>query len=452
MPTISPHVADVLDRRFEHGSILERQESRLRLHDQAAKQIFTTADAEKRGLSNQEDRDLKVLTERIKEIKERVEELRDEDRREHAAAAVRKAQWSVSGDAGTYRKGDPTSPSWFADRARAVRGDSQAASRLHRGAQESMVDMAAAPELRAMNTSPGSGGEFAPPAWLVSDYIALARAGRPVADSVNNKPLPSGVSSVNIPDVLTGTTTAQQSIQNTAVSNTDPATGAVSDGVHTIAGFVVISQQDIDQTPINFDEVILSDLAADYSKQLDSAVIAKMVSAGTATTYTDASPSTVKVNQRVAAAITSIHRQRHAPPTHIAMSPERWSNFTTYTDSAGRPLIVPSAAGPMNAFGSSGSPTSEGNAGGLQGLTVAVDAEIPVNLGAGNNQDEMMIYRADDTWLFESMPTAEAMPQTYGNQLSVLCRFYRYYACLVRYGTSIAVITGSGMIPPPLGS
>ncbi len=78
-------------------------------------------------------------------------------------------------------------------------------------------------------------------------------------------------------------------------------------------------------------------------------------------------------------------------------------------------------------------------------LPVSVDAGIPTNGGVGTNQDEILVLRGDDCWLYESAPHADVMPQTYRNQLSVLCRFYSYWTLLVRYGKSIAVISGAGL-------
>lgn len=289
----------------------------------------------------------------------------------------------------------------------------------------------------------------------VSDFIAAARPGRPVANSLSAKPLPAGAASINVPAVTAGSTVAEQTTQNTAASNTDPTTGAVVDAVHTAAGYVIVSQQSMDQTPINFDEVILGDLAAAYSEDVDVAVIAKLagLSDVNLVSYTDASPTTAKVNQRVAAAMIAVSRNRHAPASHVACSPERWGNFTSYTDSAGRPLIVPSAAGgSMNGIGSSTAVTAEGVAGTLQGLAVVIDASLPTNLGAGTNQDEILVYRADDIWLYESDLHVDVMPQTYGQNLSVLLRAYRYWSLICRYGKAIAVISGTGMIPPALGT
>jgi HK97 family phage major capsid protein len=434
-------------------------EERNALHDEQ-RALFTAADAEKRGLNPTEQTKYDELATRKKakdeelgECRERIVELEDEEARDKAAAAVRKTQ------VGAVREAEPTvyrqngRESYWRDLFHARQNhDRDAIDRLARNNKIRQVDA----EERALNTTPGTGGDFAPPLWMIDKFVALARPGRPLADLVNTMPLPSGVSSINMPRVASGSSTALQSTQNTAVSNTDPTTSAVTAPVQTIAGFVVISQQDIDQTPINFDDVILQDLAASYSAGIDAAVITALVAASTnIVTYTDASPTTAKVNQEVGQAIAQVHATRFMPPEVIVMTPQRWGHFNTYTDGNGRPLVVPNPLyNPMNAFGSVETPVaSQGVAGTLQGVPVVVDPNIPGNLGGGNNQDEILVLRASDSYLFESEPVAEAMPQTYGNQLSVLCRFYRYYAFTAqRYPKGIAVISGTGMIPPAYGS
>ncbi len=84
---------------------------------------------------------------------------------------------------------------------------------------------------------------MAPPAWLESEFVALARAARVTADRLTKRPLPSGVSSVNIPKVTGGTATSVQTTQNTTVAAVDPTTSALSSGITTIAGKVVVSLQ-----------------------------------------------------------------------------------------------------------------------------------------------------------------------------------------------------------------
>lgn len=153
----------------------------------------------------------------IAEIDVRIAELVDEETRSAAAAETRRltgggSGWSVTGGGETYHRGN-TSASFFKDLIYAQRGDADAADRLRRNNSEVGLESRALGNTGAVG---GSGGEFAPPAWLVDDFVRLARAGRVTADLFHREDLPAGVSSVNLPRVATGTTTAAQTTQNTA--------------------------------------------------------------------------------------------------------------------------------------------------------------------------------------------------------------------------------------------
>jgi len=136
------------------------------------------------------------------------------------AAAGESGTWSVGGESATYR---PGGSSFFADLIHARRGDRNAADRLARNNSERGLESRA---LGNTNATGGSGGEFAPPAWLVDEFVNLARPARVTADLFHKEPLPLGVSSINIPRISGGTTTAVQTTQNTTVAATDITTAA----------------------------------------------------------------------------------------------------------------------------------------------------------------------------------------------------------------------------------
>jgi HK97 family phage major capsid protein len=311
-------------------------------------------------------------------------------------------------------------------------------------------------EYRALTTVDGAGGDFVPPLWMVQDFIELARAGRVVADQVRHQNLPGGTDTISLPRLATGTAVAEQATQNTAVQNTDATTNSVSAAVTTIAGQQVISQQLLDQSPVNMDDVLLADLAADYAIKLDTFVINNNatnkvgllnVSGLNAVTYTDASPTVGELWAKIADAIQQISTGRLMPPDKGFMHPRRWAWFTAALDTAGRPLI--GTNGPQNAIGTNGPNVAQGYLGNFQGVDWYGDPNIPANLGAGTNEDRMIITRSTDTILYEGTPRSETFRETYANQLSVLLRFYNYAALHAsRYPKSISVIAGTGLITP----
>jgi HK97 family phage major capsid protein len=326
--------------------------------------------------------------------------------------------------------------------------------RITRGAEKALDGL----EARALTTTDGAGGDFVPPLWMVSDYVELARAGRVIADQVRPMALPPNTDSISLPKVSSGTAVAEQTTQNTGVQNTDATTGSVTANTATLAGQQVVAQQLLDQSPINMDQILLADLAADYAAKADVFVISNNatnkvgllnVSGLNAVTFTSGSPTTALLYPKVADGIQQIHTGRFMPGDKIFMHPRRWAWFTAAVDTAGRPLVVPAANMPQNALAAMGAVESQGFVGTLQGLPVYVDPNIPTNLGAGTNEDRIIILRSSDVIFFEGTPQAEAFRETKADQLSVLLRFYNYVALHAsRYPKSISVIAGTGLVTP----
>ncbi|MFF3643382.1 phage major capsid protein [Streptomyces sp. NPDC002564] len=430
--------------------------------------ILKEPTAEKRDLSDQEQTAFAEKRDAIKKtdtdmdtIQARIDELVDEEQRSAKADEIRskyqpdsaKPAVTVTSEPETYRKGGKQS--YFRDLYRAQQvGDRAAMDRLQRNDAE----VAAGLEKRALTTTDGSAGEFVPPLWMVQDYVALARAGRVVADQVQHQPLPPGTDSISLPRLASGTATAEQATQNSTLQNTDATAGSVTANVATIAGMQVVPQQLIDQSPINMDEILLADLAADYAVKLDTFVISNNaagkrgllnVSGLNAITYTDASPTVGELYSKVGDGIQQIHTGRLLPPDKIFMHPRRWAWMSVALDTQGRPLVVPVAQMPSNALAALDEVVSEGFVGTMQGLPVYVDPNIPTGLGAGTNEDRILEVRSQDIILFEGTPKAESFRETKADQLSVLLRFYNYAALhSERYPKAISVVSGTGLIAP----
>jgi HK97 family phage major capsid protein len=413
---------------------------------------------------------------RLAEIEERIVELEEQEARQQAAshAAVQEGRgtssWNVTSEPTIYRDPDkdPTSPSFFRDLYRSRNeGDWEAAQRL----QRSQLDRPKI-EVRALGNTGGvggSGGEMAPPAWLVDEFVALARPARVTANLLHHNTLLSGVSSVNIPKVSGGTTTAVQTTQNTALSQTDMTTTSLSSPIDTIGGKQVVSQQLLDQSAIPFDRMILQDLAADYAKRLNLQVLTSpgtgntyrglAAGAGVGTTaYTTASPKVI--DQTTAAnsfyyalirAINAVQTTRFLPPTAVVMTPTRWNWILEALDTTGRPLVL-SEGNAFNALGEADSAlAAQGRVGTLANLPVYIDPSIPANLGAGNNQDEVFVMRAEDVELWESPIQIESFREPYADSMGVLYRAYAYSAMIPdRYSASVNIIGGTGLVAPTL--
>ncbi|GGR80167.1 hypothetical protein GCM10010169_25420 [Micromonospora fulviviridis] len=356
-----------------------------------------------------------------------------------------------------YRQDDPHGPSWIRDMIGvSLRADSEAGNRLR---QNNRV-VAGELSQRALTTTDGAGGDFVPPLWLMSEMAELARAGRVTANLVRNVPLPAGTDTINLPKVATGTAVAEQATQNTAVQNTDATTATVTSNVATVAGQQVISVQLVEQSPVNMDDILLRDLLADLAVKTDIFVINNNVankrgllnvSGINPVTFTSGTPTVATLYPKLADAIQQIATGRFLAADAIVMHPRRWAWFMAAADTANRPLVVPGANGPQNAIAiaSSSPDPATGLVGSLMGLPVYTDANIPVNLGAGTNEDRIIVMRRGDHILYEGTPRAEAFREPLAAQLSILLRVYNYLAtAFERYPKAISVISGTGLVTP----
>jgi HK97 family phage major capsid protein len=212
-----------------------------------------------------------------------------------------------------------------------------------------------------MTTVAAAGGSFAPPSWLVDQFIELARPGRVTADLLDHQPLPSGVSSINLPKISGGSSVSVQATQNSALSDTAMTTTSVSSGISLIGGKQIVSLQLMQQSGIPFDRVILGDLAADYAKQLDLQVLAGSGTGGQlrglingvgvgSTIYTSATPKVSSATaadsfyNRIIGAATAIHTTRFRPATALVLHPNRWAWVLEALDSTTRPLVITEGA------------------------------------------------------------------------------------------------------------
>ena len=313
---------------------------------------------------------------------------------------------------------------------------------------------------RDINTTDTSGGDFVPPAYLVNDYIAKARAGRVTADLCSKFALPGGTDSINFPAITTGTANAAQASQNSALQETNLVTATVTAPVTTIGGIQDVSVQLVEQSPIAFDQVIFADLAASHAQAVGNAVINGTGSSGTlegfvnadtvnTITYTDSSPTAAETVAKIADGIQQVATNRFLPADAIVMHPRRWYALCAGVDGSQRPLVVPTAQA-QNTFGTADASVAEGAAGNILGLPVYLDPNIATNTGASTNQDVIIISRFADAYLFEGTPKAEVFRETLSAEATVRFRLYNFVAFSAeRYvGVNTSIVSGTGLVSP----
>jgi len=425
--------------------------------------------AEQRGLHASEQRQHDKAKSALAQLDERLGELEEQQSRNAVADAAR----AVSGEPAptwgmqrgytssqTYHRG-ADSPSFFKDLLHARSGDADAADRLRRNNHEVR-------ETRALGNTGGtggSGGEFSPPGYLLEEWVRLARPGRVTADLCRHEDLPAGVSSVQLPKITSGTTTAIQSTQNTALSQTDLTSAYIGAGISTIGGKQVVSQQLVDQSGISFDNVVMEDLAADYARQLGQQVLTGTGTAGqlrgyltpassNVITWTQAAPTVGGFYGRLALLQSQIAATRFAPPDVVILHPRRWGWLASFLDSTGRPLVVPSSSGQeFNTMASTMGSVAAGHVGNILGMDVYSDPSIPTNLGAGTNQDVVLMTKRADLYLYESDLRADIQSAPYADSLGLLFRCWNYASLIPdRYTASLGQITGTGLVAPTYAS
>ncbi len=332
------------------------------------------------------------------------------------------------------------------------------------------------------NTTAGTGGEFVPPLWLVSQYVPYARPGRTFANRCVNYPLPPGVDVINIPRITVGSQAAIQTANAAAVSSVDIVTSTVAANVNTIAGQEDISLQLLEQSPIAMDGVVFQDLAADYDQRLDLQVVAGTGTNGqhlgvlsvssatsntsnllangvncTSTTFYDGSTASSQYRS-IVSGITSIETLRFASPTAIWVHPRRSNSWMFHADSttagSGRPLFSAARYGTFNDVGvMSVNPVPQGVAGELAGLPVVKDANMSTtNNGTattGGTQDAIVVLKEDDLSLWEGQLKMRALPEVLSGTLQIRFQVYAYSALQVaRFPQSLSLVTGAGLAAP----
>lgn len=310
-------------------------------------------------------------------------------------------------------------------------------------------DLFALGELRGLAPS----SSFVPPSFLVTQYADVPRQSRVFGALIPTFPMPKG-STVNLP-VLTG------GVQVAPVApNTAPTDGAASfaDAFDShpagwIAGLLSVSLQMFEQSwNPEFDQVAGEMLTAAFDESVESQLF---VGTGTGqqllgvlnapntipVTYTAGSPTAAGVLTNLGYAVAKYARARKASPTAMFMSPERWSFIATGEDSSSRPLL--NVGGPAEAKVPGGTVP----VGSIAGVPVYTTTGIPTNLGAGTNQDAIVVTRPEDQRLFVSTPRFAANLDNVANQFTVaLTLSASAVAFTDRYPS--AVLTGTGLVNP----
>ena len=427
----------------------------------AVEATLNRAAEEHRDITETEDKNLADLTTRAKSLDARIADLREIQIANLEAAKLRAEVAStekpeasavnrveVKSEPLTYRA-DEKEFSFFQDAyAAQFLSDAGAAARLARHQAEMRV------ELRDVGTSNFAG--LVVPQYLTGLAAPFLRAGRNTCDVARQAPLPDSGLTVNISRVTTGSSVAAQNGDNGAVTEADPDDTLLTVNVRTYAGMVDVSRQAIERGT-GVEQLLAADLVSAYNTALNSAVIN---GAGTSGTHLgilqtsgigdvdvdDASPTGYETFQQIVKAIGTVTAARFKSPDVIIMHPRRWAYISGSLDSSNRPLAGVEGSTATNVV-ALGNPGAYGQAAGtIAGIPVVVDAGIPTNLGAGTNEDNIIVACREDLLLWEGagQPLMVRYDSVGSGTLTVRMVVFGYSAFTAgRYPAGICKIQGT---------
>lgn len=417
-----------------------------------------------------------------KELDERIAGLTALEQREAAAAAIAVSVLPSQGVeqraiGGARVTNEPTTydengrNSWVLDSLLLSRGLSgfgglnsgtnadEAVQRRERYAQELEVEHRSIPfhtTLIQRDATTTSYASLVPPQYLLNEYAALLRAGRPFANLCNGMGLPDAGMTMTIPRATAGTTVSTQATQNAAPTTTDMTVTDLVIPVNSFTGRAVLSRQSVERGGVNLDRLTFADLAADAARYMDQQAMfgsgasnnaLGAVNTGSIIAVAITGTTGLDLIKAVGNALQAINKQRLAPADVIVMAPRRWGALTIATDSSNRPLVSVEA-GQLNVFGQGDAAAVQTTVGTILGVPVVTDPNIRENLGVGTNQDEVIVLRRGDSYLWENAIREFTFEQPAGPQSVQLAVYGNHAFTAGRYPTAVAYISGAGLVPP----
>jgi hypothetical protein len=268
---------------------------------------------------------------------------------------------------------------------------------------------------------------------------------------------------VYIPQVTGGAEIAEltESSGSTAVAEKAVTAGYLEGGVKTFAGEMVVSQQLLDRAGPNFafDKLVFDQLDRNYALRWDTYVIKRSLNAPQKQYWTGNSGAfELTAKGKAGGFVGQVNKAGAAirekagtvlDPSHVFLTPSRYSYISAFADEYGRLLVNSDYQGPFAAAaaGGSGDPGIEGATGlTLGGLPVYQDANIPATGTVAS--DQAVVGCLSEVWCFEGNVVPRVLPQTKAQNLQVILQEYAYGVAIVRYPEGIVTIEGTAMKTP----
>jgi HK97 family phage prohead protease len=274
------------------------------------------------------------------------------------------------------------------------------------------------------------------PEFIRLSFATAARAKTALAGRLVQAELPAGytvpagyVQSAG--EVTTGSTAAVQATENTAVSETDPDATAVALKPATIAGTFTVSRQLLERGT-GADELLAADLGAALGAALEDQVLngtgssgqmtgLRNVAGAVAVAYTDTTPSQAELWPALLQARSQVARLAAETPTLLGLHPRRLSWLLAALDTAGGWAQLTPPLEPVETLG------------------------IPTTLGAGSDEDAILVLAPELITLFTRTPRIELWNMS-PQGLTFTC--WQLGALVARRAKAVGVITGTGLVAP----
>lgn len=282
----------------------------------------------------------------------------------------------------------------------------------------------------------GSGTSFLPTVGAVPGYIAeafatSARSLAPLTEYLISRPHPGSLT-ITTPRIVSGAAVNVQTAENAAVQETDPTSALQQVPTATIAGQLDLSAQLYEFSNPDADTWVSAELGADYAAKLEVQVISgsgssgqttgfRNVSGQTAVTHTNATPTAATNYAKIGDLIQQTAVASGIRPDTLVLAPRR------------REFIESKLGWVPTWFG----------------LTVIESPSMPLTLGAGTNQDPVIVFPRNEVFLYERPIRFAVYPQVGSSTLTVRLSALGYAALLAnRKPTAIGVSTGTEWVAP----
>ena len=285
------------------------------------------------------------------------------------------------------------------------------------GDEESKLFVTAADDF----SSAGLG--FTPTQYLKSIVSTQGNFGRPAFECVDRQAVPEFGMTINRPKFTTYPAVTVEA-EGGAVQNTDAVSEYLTSTVSKYSGMQTLSIELLERSDPGFYEAITKELANNYLKVTDAAVIAALTAGGTQATAVAATSAGV-ISYISTEAPLAYTGSSYFAKNYLAGA-SQWSLLLGATDSTGRPIY--SAANPMNAGGNAMTTSAKGN---VMGLDLYVDR----NVVATTIDESAFIIAPEAFTVFES-PTAFMSVNVVAN-LQVQIAIYGYMATMVNIAGGI---------------